>query len=132
MDINTLDARRMLRYQYGQDLLKKFGRHDVSLLPGNIYSMQKYFQTNSYYLLILANSLPKNLSAYSSFKNSFCIDSVNKKIYMRPERFDNVGEFTMVLIHAVAQLNIDPDGKLDEMNPSYITEVQVNIYINLF
>lgn len=74
--------------------------------------------------LLLADSLPRNPHQQVAFRNSFNYDKQHNTLFIRKERVDSVGQFLLVLLHAVAHITVSStsDG-WDDRNPEFIRKL---------
>ncbi|CAH1797049.1 unnamed protein product [Owenia fusiformis] len=105
VDLNKLSARSFVVYKFGcfiTDLVAQHCQH----LPVT---------------LLLADKIPANKNlAHNAYRNSFHYDANNRIVYIRSARLDNVGEFTLILVHALAHIKA---GDLrDDSNPEFARE----------
>ena len=71
--------------------------------------------------LLIADKIPPNSDMQqNAFCNSFVFDAKNRILYMRLERFDNVGEFILVLVHVLAHIQVGSFN--DDGNPEFVKE----------
>ncbi|XP_047676183.1 uncharacterized protein si:dkey-103g5.4 isoform X3 [Tachysurus fulvidraco] len=93
---DTLNPREFLIYQHGQLLLQLLHKHRVAPAVK----------------LHLASSLPTNNYHCNAFRNSFYYQEMDNTLYVRQQRLQSVGGFSLLLLHCAAhisigQLNVD-------------------------
>eukprot|EP00117_Sycon_ciliatum_P043250 scpid2405/ scgid31345/ len=102
VDINQLTARNFVVYQ--------FGTFVVRLLRQRVGTPQ--------ITLLLATSLPANDYSGNAFRNSYHYKPENNVLFVRKERMDDVGEFTLVIMHALAHIAVEK--MEDDANPRFL------------
>ncbi len=88
LDTSSISAREFVAYKFGCYIIN-------SLVTHCNYSPVS---------LLIADKIPPNQWNYNSFLNSYSYDSHNKILYMRLERLNNIGEFILVLAHALSHI----------------------------
>ena len=102
VDINQLTPRNFVVYQFGTFVIRL---------------LRQRMATPSVTLL-LATSLPANDYEGNAFRNSYHYKSDNNILFVRKERMDDVGEFTLVVMHALSHIAM---GKMaDDSNPLFL------------
>ncbi|XP_017347105.1 uncharacterized protein si:dkey-103g5.4 isoform X2 [Ictalurus punctatus] len=86
---DTLNPREFLIYQHGQLLLKLLHTHRVAPAVK----------------LHLASRLPTNNYCCNSFRNSFYYQETDNILYVRQQRLQSVGGFSLLLIHCAAHIS---------------------------
>ncbi|XP_071958404.1 uncharacterized protein [Antedon mediterranea] len=91
VDLNKLTGRTFVIYKFGVFISKlvatNCGHQPVTLL--------------------LAEKIPNNPNlTKNAYRNSYHFDDVNQILYMRLNRLDFVGDFVLVLVHALAHIKI--------------------------
>ncbi|XP_028817043.1 uncharacterized protein LOC114768840 [Denticeps clupeoides] len=87
---DNLTPREFLVYQHGQFLLQKL--HSNKVIP----ALQ----------LQLACTLPSNNDHFSAFGNSFFYKESESILYVRRQRLQSVGGFSLVLVHSLAHISL--------------------------
>ncbi|KAI4904544.1 hypothetical protein NFI96_029605 [Prochilodus magdalenae] len=87
---DTLNPREVLIYQHGQLLLQLLHTHKVA--P----AVQ----------LQLASSLPANDYHCNAFRNSFYYQETEETLYVRHQRLQSVGGFSLLLLHCTAHISV--------------------------
>ncbi|TSQ58039.1 hypothetical protein Baya_11465 [Bagarius yarrelli] len=85
----TLNPREFLIYQYGQLLLQVLHTHRVA--PA--------------LKLHLASSLPTNNYHCNAFRNSFHYQEMDNTLYVRHQRLQSIGKFSLLLLHCAAHIS---------------------------
>lgn len=91
VDINQLSPRQFVVYQ--------FGTFVVRLLRSRIATPA--------ITLLLANHLPENDYIGNAFRNSYHFKPASGVLFVRRERMDDIGEFSLVIMHALAHIKIN-------------------------
>ena len=61
--------------------------------------------------LAVASSLPNEEDLLNNaFSNSFHFDPRTRTLYIREEKLESVGDFSMLLVHTLAHISADPKG----------------------
>ncbi|KAL7831745.1 hypothetical protein AOLI_G00292930 [Acnodon oligacanthus] len=87
---DTLNAREVLIYQHGQLLLQLLHLHKVAPAVK----------------LQLASSLPANDYHCNAFRNSFYYQEAEETLYVRHQRLQSVGGFSLLILHCAAHISI--------------------------
>ncbi|XP_030237257.1 uncharacterized protein LOC115561364 isoform X2 [Gadus morhua] len=90
LDVQTLNPREFLAYQHGLFLLKLL--HTLKLGPG--ISLQ------------VAASLPHNNYADNAFRNSFFYQDAEDRLFVRRQRLQCVGGFSLLLLHCLSHISV--------------------------
>lgn len=70
--------------------------------------------------LLLASNLPPNNYEKNAFRNSVHFQHAKKILFVRRERMDSIGEFTVVILHSLAHIKT---GDLsDDSNTLFLRE----------
>lgn len=93
IDLNKLSPRSFVAYRFGCFVVRLVAVHcghkPVSLL--------------------IAEKIPVNEKLVrNAYRNSFHYDDLNHILYVREERLGSVGEFMLVIIHALAHIKAGP------------------------
>ncbi|XP_058270321.1 uncharacterized protein si:dkey-103g5.4 isoform X4 [Hemibagrus wyckioides] len=88
---DTLNPREFLIYQHGQLLLQLLHTHRVAPAVK----------------LHLASSLPTNNYHCNAFRNSFHYQEMDNSLYVRQQRLQSVGGFSLLLLHCAAHISTD-------------------------
>ena len=56
--------------------------------------------------LLLASNLPPNNYERNAFRNSVFYEHAKKILFVRKERIDSIGEFVVLILHAMSHINI--------------------------
>ncbi|KAF7699916.1 hypothetical protein HF521_002874 [Silurus meridionalis] len=86
---DTLNPREFLIYQHGQLLLQLLYTHKVAPAVE----------------LQLASSLPANNYRCNAFRNSFYYQETENTLYVRQQRLQSVGGFSLLLLHCAAHIS---------------------------
>ncbi|XP_053503279.1 uncharacterized protein si:dkey-103g5.4 [Ictalurus furcatus] len=86
---DTLNPREFLIYQHGQLLLQLLHTHRVAPAVK----------------LHLASRLPSNNYCCNSFRNSFYYQEMDNILYVRQQRLQSVGGFSLLLMHCAAHIS---------------------------
>ncbi|CAL8351040.1 unnamed protein product [Lota lota] len=90
LDVQTLNPREFLTYQHGLFLLKLL--HTLKLTPA--ISLQ------------VAASLPHNNYANNAFRNSFFYQDAEERLFVRRQRLQSVGGFSLLLLHCMSHVSV--------------------------
>ncbi|KAL0973021.1 hypothetical protein UPYG_G00197840 [Umbra pygmaea] len=90
LDPDNLNSREFLVYQHGLYLLKTL--HTLKLTPAMA--------------LKIAASLPSNNYKYNAFRNSFYYKEAEQTVYVRRQRLQSVGGFSLLLLHCSSHITI--------------------------
>ncbi|KAM6933261.1 uncharacterized protein FYW49_001628 [Xenentodon cancila] len=90
LDLSVLNPREFLVYQHGLFLMHTL--HDLKLTPA--VSLQ------------IAASLPNNNYVNNAFRNSFFYQEAEATLYLRRQRLQSVGGFSLVLLHCLSHVKI--------------------------
>ncbi|XP_030633960.1 uncharacterized protein si:dkey-103g5.4 [Chanos chanos] len=101
LNTDTLSPREFLVCQHGQFLLRQLHSH-------NMIAAIK---------LQLASSLPSNNYFCNAFRNSFFYQEADETLYVRSERLQSVGGFSLLLLHCAA--HISTGDMSDDSCPSF-------------
>jgi hypothetical protein len=104
--LSMLDAEQLSVTQF---VVYKFGDFIIKLLSSR-YKIPNF-------KLLLAKTLPKSDYAHNAYRNSFYFDRNDNTLYIRDKRLENVGEFTILLVHCLAHLTTNDFE--DDNNPDY-------------
>ena len=104
MDINNISTRAFVVYKFGCNIINSLVTHC----------------NHSPVSLLLADKIPPSKRKYNAFPNSYTYDFDNKILYMRSERLDNIGEFVLVLIHALS--HIKANSSFADYDPTFLKE----------
>ncbi|XP_063062403.1 uncharacterized protein LOC134455311, partial [Engraulis encrasicolus] len=88
VSLETLNTREYLTYQHGLFLLRTLQAH--KLVPQVTLQM--------------ASSLPRNTYNQNAFRHSFFYQVCEKTLYVRQQRLQSVGGFSLVLLHCLAHI----------------------------
>ncbi|XP_060754032.1 uncharacterized protein si:dkey-103g5.4 isoform X2 [Neoarius graeffei] len=86
---DTLNPREFLIYEHGQLLLQLLHTHRVAPAVK----------------LHLASSLPTNNYHCNAFRNSFYYQEMDNTLYVRQQRLQSVGSFSLLLLHCAAHIS---------------------------
>ncbi|XP_071497013.1 uncharacterized protein [Diadema antillarum] len=112
VDLNTLSPRSFVAYRFGCFVVRLVATHcghdPVSLL--------------------VAKKIPVNEKLVrNAYRNSFHYDDLNRVLYVRQERLSSVGEFMLVLIHALA--HIKAGDMRDDTNVDFMREFHLALSV---
>ncbi|XP_041098190.1 uncharacterized protein si:dkey-103g5.4 isoform X2 [Polyodon spathula] len=88
LNIQSLTAREITVYQHGQSLLRSLQTHIHAPVV----------------TLLLATSLPSNNYTSNAFRHSFFYQEAQKILFIRRQRLQSVGGFTLLLLHCVSHI----------------------------
>ncbi|GBG24881.1 Sushi, von Willebrand factor type A, EGF and pentraxin domain-containing protein 1 [Hondaea fermentalgiana] len=75
-----------------------------------------------------ARSVPSNQAQASAFKQSFSWDESERRLYLRVERFTNVGDFVLVLVHCLAHIKVHKTASaFVDADPIFIQEFHAQL-----
>lgn len=104
VDINELSPANFVVYRFGVFITQM---------------LQKAMDTPEVTLL-LASNLPSNNYERNAFRNSFFYEHARKVLFVRQERMESVGDFLVVIMHALSHIKIDD--LVDDQNPLFLRE----------
>ena len=88
-DLNKLSARNFVIYKFGCFIIK----------------MVSSSCDHTPVTLLLADKVPANpILIRNAYRNSYHYDDLNRILYMRKERMEKVGDFVLVLVHALCHI----------------------------
>ncbi|KAK6297050.1 hypothetical protein J4Q44_G00331920 [Coregonus suidteri] len=90
LDPDSLNPREFLVYQHGLFLLQTL--HTLKLTPA--VSLQ------------IATSLPSNNYKYNAFRNSFFYQEAEQTVFVRRQRLQSVGGFSLLLLHCLSHIAV--------------------------
>ena len=71
--------------------------------------------------ILLADKLPPNVQlTRNAYRNSFFFDANNQILYLRRDRLESVGEFVLVLVHALSHIKVKD--MTDDADPAFVKE----------
>ncbi|MEQ2298857.1 hypothetical protein AMECASPLE_009622 [Ameca splendens] len=88
LDLSVLNPREFLVYQHGLFLINTL--HNLTLTP--VISLQ------------IAASLPNNNYANNAFRNSFFYQEAEETLFVRRQRLQSVGGFSLMLLHCLSHI----------------------------
>ncbi|XP_047451086.1 uncharacterized protein LOC125014093 [Mugil cephalus] len=91
LDVSTLKPREFLVYQHGLFLMHIL--HNLKLTP--VISLQ------------IAASLPNNNYSNNAFRNSFFYQEAEETLYVRRQRLQSVGGFSLLLLHCLSHVKVN-------------------------
>jgi hypothetical protein len=106
-----LDRQIQTRHAYSTSILKLLGM-DKGKLKVEIFP---------------AKSLPKNSYGANAFRNSFYWDAKTRHLYVRQERMENVGDYILLLVHALAHIKANPADLGNDLDPKFMKEFYVSL-----
>lgn len=101
-DVNNVSPAHFVLYRFGVFIVK--------LLNHTIQTPQV--------TLMLASNLPKNNYDQNCFRNSFFYERSNNILYVRKERLESVGDFVLLLVHALSHIHCDD--LVSDSNPLFL------------
>eukprot|EP00455_Lapot_gusevi_P016111 TRINITY_DN1823_c0_g1_i8.p1 TRINITY_DN1823_c0_g1~~TRINITY_DN1823_c0_g1_i8.p1 ORF type:complete len:898 (-),score=319.97 TRINITY_DN1823_c0_g1_i8:163-2823(-) len=105
VDPSELNARKFVIYRFGVFLL--------DLIHSSWHDHSKPIT------LLLAHTLPPHSLTHNAFRNSVHYQPATRTLFVRHERAEDVGEFTLILMHALAHIHCEV---WDDRHPLYLRE----------
>ena len=105
VDIKSIPARAFVVYKFGCCVIK---------------SLIAHCNHKSVSLLVADKIPPNNHFKWNAFRNSSAYDASNRILYIRLERLKNVGEFVLVLVHALS--HIKSGSFANDWDPAFVKE----------
>ena len=109
VDASTLDARNFVVYRFG-------------VFVADLLARSKFDRVN----ILLASMLPapqpqlQNSYAFNAFKNSMYFDAPSCTLFIRIERMQSLGDFVLVIMHAVA--HVTAHSMESDAEPAFLRE----------
>jgi len=114
VDIGTLSAKQYVNYFFGKVAIDSLRKNGLAL--PNIE-------------IAIASALPKSSATMSAFCHSYVYDDAKSRIYIRDTRLATIGEFAVVLAHALAHIvarkkdnNNDMLSGWNDADPAFLAE----------
>lgn len=115
-NVSDLSAKEFAVYRYGGMLLK-FLTHIHGIPPVRS---------------LLAKSIPKKESsvqfAHNAFSNSFHFDEPSRTVFVRIERAQDVGKYSLLLVHCISHLKVDD---WSDLSPKFGTAFYKSLHMVL-